>query len=202
MPDRPLHPRPANWILPGLIAGLAVLLYAAGPAALEALRYERGAILAGQAWRLATGHLVHADAPHLAWNLAGLALVWLLFGRDYSVRQWLAILIASTLAVDLGFLLLEPGLAWYVGFSGVLHGCMAAGLVAWLASGRDLPGVLVAAAFVAKLAWEHFVGPLPFTAATISLPVIYEAHSYGAAGGALAAAAIRLQRPRAGGRSL
>lgn len=197
MPERPFYLRPADWILPGLIAGLAVVLYAAGPAAVEALRYERDAILAGQAWRLATGHLVHADAPHLGWNLAGLALVWFLFARDYSVRQWFAILFASTLAIDLGFLLLEPGLAWYVGFSGVLHGCMAAGLVAWLAAGRDLLGVMVAVLFVAKLAWEHFVGPLPFTAESISLPVIYEAHSYGAAGGALAGAAVQLRRRRA-----
>ncbi|MGB5103068.1 MAG: rhombosortase [Steroidobacteraceae bacterium] len=194
MPERLLHLRPADWILPGLIAGLAVLLYAAGPSAIEALRYEREAILGGQAWRLATGHLVHADAPHLAWNLAGLALVWFLFARDYSVRQWLAILFASTLVIDLGFLLLEPDLAWYVGFSGVLHGCMAAGLVAWLAGGRDLLGVLVAALFVAKLAWEHCVGPLPFTAESMSLPVIYEAHSYGAAGGAVAGAVVRLRR--------
>lgn len=196
MPERSFHLRPADWILPGLIAGLAVLLYGAGPSAVEALRYDRVAILAGQAWRLATGHLVHADAAHLAWNLAGLALVWFLFARDYSLRQWLAILFASTLAIDLGFLLLEPGLAWYVGFSGVLHGCMAAGLLAWLATGRDLLGMLVAALFVTKLAWEHLLGPLPFTAESISLPVIYEAHSYGAAGGALAGAAIQLRRRR------
>lgn len=196
MPERPFHLRPADWILPALVAGLAVLLYAAGPAAVEALRYERDAILAGQAWRLATGHLVHADAPHLAWNLGGLALVWLLFARDYSARQWLAILAASTVAIDLGFLLLESDLAWYVGFSGVLHGCMAAGLVAWLRTGRDVLGVLVAVLFVAKLAWEHWFGPLPITAASISLPVIYQAHSYGAAGGALAGVAILLRRRR------
>lgn len=196
MPEHPFHLRPADWILPGLLAGLAVLLYATGPSTVDALRYDRDAILSGQAWRLVTGHLVHADAPHLGWNLAGLALVWFLFARDYSLRQWFAILFASTLAIDLGFLLLEPGLAWYVGFSGVLHGCMAAGLVAWLATGRDLLGILATALLVAKLAWEHLVGPLPFTAESISLPVIYEAHSYGAAGGALAGAAVQLRRRR------
>jgi rhomboid family GlyGly-CTERM serine protease len=201
LPQRSFHLRPADWTLPGLIAALAVLLYAAGPATVEVLRYERAAILAGQAWRLATGHLVHADAPHLGWNLAGLALVWFLFARDYSRRQWLAVLLASTLAIDLGFLLFEPGLAWYVGFSGVLHGCMAAGLLAWLAAGRDLLGGVVAALFVAKLTWEHLLGPLPFTAGTISLPVIYEAHSYGAVGGALAGAVV-LRRRRRTDRSL
>ena len=36
--------------------------------------------------------------------------------------------IASTMAIDAGFLCLMPGLDWYVGCSGVLHGAMAAGI--------------------------------------------------------------------------
>lgn len=198
MLERLFHQRPADWILPGMIAGLAAALYAAGPSLLPTLRYDRVAVLSGQAWRLASGHLVHADAPHLAWNLAGVGLVWFLFARDYSPKQWLAILAASTIAIDLGFLLLEPGLAWYVGFSGVLHGCMAAGLVAWLRTARDPLTAFVAALFAAKLAWEHFAGPLPFTEGSMSLPVIYEAHSYGALGGALAGLAVPMRRRGAG----
>jgi membrane associated rhomboid family serine protease len=46
---------------------------------------------------------------------------------------------------------------------------------------------LVAGLFAAKLAWEHFQGALPFTAGTLSLPVVHEAHTYGAIGGLLAA---------------
>lgn len=194
MLQRLFHQRPADWILPGLIAGLAVALYVAGPSLLATLRYDRIAILSGQAWRLATGHLVHADAPHLAWNLAGVGLVWFLFAQDYSPKEWLAILAASTVAIDLGFLLLEPDLAWYVGFSGVLHGCMAAGLVAWLRTAPDPLTAIVAGLFAAKLAWEHLAGPLPFTAGSMSLPVVYEAHSYGALGGALAALAVPMRR--------
>jgi len=33
--------------------------------------------------------------------------------------------------------------------------------------------------FAAKLAWEHFAGPLPFTAASLAVPVVHEAHTYG-----------------------
>lgn len=173
---------------------LLVALHLAGPHATEALRYERGAIATGEAWRLATAHLVHHDWPHLGWNLAGVALVWLLFAGEFTLRGWLLILLASIAAIDLGFQLFEPELAWYVGFSGVLHGCMAAGLVAWLRRERDALTVIVALLFGAKLTWEHAVGPLPFTAVTLSLPVIHEAHTYGAAGGALAA--LWLLRPR------
>lgn len=194
MLDRLLKLRPADWVLPGLVAVLAVAIHAAGPTFAGILRYDRAAVLNGQAWRLLTGHLVHADAMHLAWNLAGLLLVWFLFARDHSARDWFVILLASTIAVDLGFLLLEPDLAWYVGFSGVLHGCMAAGLVAWLVTTRDPLTAFVATLFVAKLAWEHVVGPLPITGGSISLPVIYEAHSYGAVGGALAGLGIFLRR--------
>ena len=51
----------------------------------------------------------------------------------------------------------------------------------------DRTGRLVAGLFAAKLAWEHFQGAVPFTAGTLSLPVVHEAHSYGAIGGVLAA---------------
>jgi len=192
--DRLFEVRPAAWILPAGLVVLLVALHAAGPHLTEALRYERQAVLAGEIWRLVTGHLVHADLPHLAWNLAGLLLVWFLFAGDYSAGQWLVILLASAVAIDLGFLFLERDLEWYVGFSGVLHGAMAAGLVAWLRAARDPLTVLVGTLFVAKLAWEHLYGALPFTAASMSLPVIHAAHTYGAIGGALGA--LRLRRER------
>jgi rhomboid family GlyGly-CTERM serine protease len=185
--ERVTFPRPADWVLPGGIIALLLVLQLAGPRVMLVLRYERAAVLAGDAWRLLTGHLVHADGAHLAWNVAGVVLVWFLFAHEYSRRGWLLILFTSTAAIDLGFLVLQPGLEWYVGFSGVLHGCMAAGLVAWLRREPDWLTAVVAALFAAKLIWEHLVGPLPFTSASLSVPVVYQAHSYGAVGGVLAA---------------
>jgi hypothetical protein len=83
----------------------------------------------------------------------------------------------------------------------VLHGCLAAGLVAWLRGSQDWVTWLVVGLFAAKLAWEHWAGALPFTGASISLPVVHEAHSYGAVGGVLAAAWL-VRRPRTGVTSL
>ena len=103
-------------------------------------------------------------------------------------------MVGSTVAIDLGFLYAMPKLEWYVGFSGVLHGLMAAGLLSWLLRIRDPLTTLVTVLFVAKLAWEHLVGPLPFTARSMHLPVIHEAHSFGAIGGAATAAAIQAVR--------
>jgi len=178
------------------MAALLLAFHALGPNAVPALRFERGAVLAGEAWRLVTGHLVHADLAHLGWNLLGLLIVTLLFARDYTGRQWLAILLCSTASTDLGFLLLEPQLEWYIGFSGVLHGLMAAGLVAWLRTTRDAITWIVTALFAAKLAWEHLVGPLPFTAESLSMPVVHEAHTYGAIGGLLAGLWFTRRTPR------
>lgn len=168
------------------LVALLLAFHALGPIALPGLRYERGAVLAGEAWRLVTGHLVHADLAHLGWNLLGLVIVGVLFARDYNGWQWVVILLTSTAATDLGFLLFEPQLEWYIGFSGVLHGLMAAGLVAWLRSTRDAITWFVTALFAAKLAWEHVVGPLPFTAGSLPMPVVHQAHTYGAIGGLLA----------------
>jgi membrane associated rhomboid family serine protease len=50
--------------------------------------------------------------------------------------------------------------------------------------------------FAAKLAWEHFAGPLPFTAASLELPVVHEAHTYGAVGGVLAGLWLTRRTPR------
>jgi len=184
-------------VAPGVLLALLALFQLAAPAALPLLRYERAAILGGEAWRLVTGQFVHADVPHLAWNVLGVLLVALLFARDYTPRQWLLVLAASLLAVDAGLLFLEPQVEWYVGFSGALHGLMSAGLLAWLRTSRDPFTWLVVALFVAKLLWEHFHGALPFTAASLSLPVIHQAHSFGAVGGLVAGGWIarRAHRP-------
>jgi rhomboid family GlyGly-CTERM serine protease len=186
-----------EWRAPMALAALLVAMQALGVVLPGALRYERAAILDDGEWlRLVTGHYYHYDLAHLGWNLAGLALVAWLFAREYSPAQWLVIMVASTVAVDLGFLLLEPQLQWYVGFSGVLHGLMAAGLLAWWVRHRDGITLLVSVLFALKLGWEHAVGALPFTAGTLAIPVVHAAHTYGAVGGALAAAWLCARRPQ------
>jgi rhomboid family GlyGly-CTERM serine protease len=188
-----------EWRAPLALAGVMVALQWLGTVAPEALRYDRAAILTGGQWhRLVTGHFYHHDLTHLAWNLAGLALVTWLFVREYTTRQWLGILLVSTVAVNLGFLLFEPQLAWYVGFSGVLHGLMAAGLASWWVAHRDPVTVLVTGLFALKLGWEHVHGALPFTQDTLPIPVVYAAHSYGAVGGAVAAGWLLARRRRQG----
>jgi rhomboid family GlyGly-CTERM serine protease len=188
------------WRAPLALALVLIAVQLLGAPAWETLPYDRAAILAGGEYaRLVTAHFFHYDLAHLAWNLVGLALVAALFAREFDLRGWIVIFVAATVAVDLGFLVLEPQLEWYVGFSGVLHGLMAAGLCAWLWRTPDAITALVAGLFAFKLGWEHLEGPLPFTASTLAVPVIHQAHTYGAIGGAAAALWIlwRQRRPAA-----
>lgn len=192
-PDSPraLSPTQAFWLL-GLLGATLVLLACGGESWRQALQYERDAVLGGQYWRLMSGHLVHGTVLHLALNGAGVGLICLLFPRHFSLGGWLLIGALSTATIDLGFVLLEPQLQWYVGFSGVLHGALAAGAIAsWRQDSR--PFALLLTAFLAgKLIWEQWHGALPLAG---SLPVVVDAHLYGALGGAVAGLILGLRLP-------
>lgn len=60
-----------------------------------ALRYEPGAVLSGQWWRLWTAQLVHLGWVHAVLNLAGLALIRGLVGRAMDALTALAVAACS-----------------------------------------------------------------------------------------------------------
>jgi rhomboid family GlyGly-CTERM serine protease len=177
----------------GLLALALVLLSLLGESGRLALQYEREAVLQGEYWRLLTGHWVHGSWLHLLLNGAGLGLVASLFSRDYSAPAWLLIALFSMVAIDLGFVFYEPQLAWYVGLSGVLHGALAAGAVAWWRNESKLLALLLSVIFTGKLAWEQWHGALPLSGA---LPVVVDAHLYGAIGGLIAGLILWLHAGR------
>ena len=81
--------------------------------------------------------------------------------------------------------MLEPQLEWYVGLSGVLHGALAAGAIGWWRHESKPLALALTAVLVGKLAWEQWQGALPLSG---DMPVVVDAHLYGAIGGALAGA--------------
>jgi len=168
-----------------LLAACLLLLLptVGGEGGRQLLRYDRRGLAAGQWWRLLSAHLVHLDVRHAVLNIAGLALMWALFARDYSAKAWLAIVLTAMAAIDAGLWLGDSTVLWYVGSSGALHGVMAAGTLARLRRG-EREGWVLAAALAAKLAYEHWVGALPFSGGD---SVVVDAHLYGALGGAAAA---------------
>jgi len=164
----------------------ALAAAAAGDDGASALRYGRAAVADGEWWRLATAHLVHLGPGHLLLNLAGLALVGWLTGREFGAAGWWLVAGVSAATISAALYLLHPGVAWYVGLSGVLHGLLAGGLVPALRR-RDAAAMILAALLAGKLAWEALAGPLPGAEQTAGGPVLVEAHRYGALGGAIAA---------------
>jgi rhomboid family GlyGly-CTERM serine protease len=171
-----------------LLAACALLLLLAltGEEGRALLRYDRTGLAAGEAWRLLTGHLVHLDLRHALLNCCGLALMWALFARDYSARQWLLVVLGAIAAIDVGLWLCASTVQWYVGSSGALHGVMAAGALAHIRR-RERDGWVLAGFLALKLAWEHWVGALPLAGGT----VVTQAHLYGVIGGGAVAAFLR-----------
>jgi rhomboid family GlyGly-CTERM serine protease len=164
-----------------------------GDAARAAFRYERMAIAAGEWWRLVTAHFVHIDLEHTLLNIMGLVLMWAIFARDLRPRQWLIVTTVVLLTIDAGLWFHNPDIGWYVGASGLLHGFMAAGTWVHLRRG-DLDGWILVVFIVLKLGYEQWHGQLPF--AESGMPVVVNAHLYGALGGFLTAAFLKpLHKP-------
>jgi rhomboid family GlyGly-CTERM serine protease len=159
---------------------------AIGAEATPWLNYDRGAILAGEAWRIVTAHVVHLQWSHLAMNLAGLSLVWWLFGQRFNTAQWVIVTTACMIGVSAGVMLFDPGASSAAGMSALLHGMFAAGALAGMLSGRRLEWVPLAL-LTTKLCWEAAIGPMPGSEAVAGGPVHFEAHVYGALVGLISA---------------
>lgn len=171
----------AHWAIPLAIATIAALLQATGGA--ETWRLARELVLS-EPWRLASGQLVHLGWTHMLMNLAGLGIVWTLFGRDLQTWQWVGAILACGAGVSLGLLCLSPGLDWYVGFSGILHGLLAAAVLVRISRQPTTLTALVLIGLAAKLAWELLAGGEADTARLIGGTVVVDAHFYGALAGA------------------
>lgn len=176
-------------MLPLAIAGIALVIAASGDAGRDVLSFDRDAIRQGEAWRLATAHVTHLGWPHLFLNLAGLLLVWYLVGAYLAATGWAIVLAASVIGVDAGLWFFEPQLLGYVGLSGVLHGLLAAGIVAGLRT-RKAEVWILGIVVVLKIAWEQFVGPLPGSEEATGGAVIVSSHAWGALAGAVCAAML------------
>ena len=123
---RVLRATPLTW---GVVAvGLAI---AATPGLEAWLEYDRETLVAGQVWRVLTGHLSHYSWSHLLWNLLGFALLGVLCERTQRRGfQWTLAL--SIVLIPLGLWWGMPELSAYRGLSGLtsaLFGLAAAHLV-------------------------------------------------------------------------
>jgi rhomboid family GlyGly-CTERM serine protease len=181
--------RLARAAAPLAIAVVCIVMSLGADGARELFRYDRSALVDFELWRLATAHLVHLSIGHTALNVTALAIIALLFEAALDSFDWIVAVLLSALAIDVGLYVFSPEVAWYVGLSGALHGIMVAGALA-LVRARSRLGAILLVLVVAKIMWEHWAGPLPFSELTSGGRVVTEAHLYGAVGGAVAYAVL------------
>jgi rhomboid family GlyGly-CTERM serine protease len=201
MSDPDPHPpagwwRRRSWTLTAVLALGMVLLAGFPDGGRTGLRLEAGT-WSQQPWRLWTGHLVHFSLNHAALNAA----TWLLFSALFPVLRTPAVLLASlfvvALGVDLGVLAGHRP-AWYVGFSGIVYGLAAVGVVLeW--GRRGSMSWLVLVGLGIKLVSDAGFGTPASTERMIGGSVLSEAHVYGVVTGLGWGSVLRgLRRPGLG----
>lgn len=169
----------AVWLPPLVVMAVVLLLGAGGEPVREALRYDREAIEAGEAWRLLTCNWVHLGWWHLFLNEMGLLVLLLLCPERLSPWVWARRVVLIGLGMSAGLYFFVPGTQWYVGMSGAIHGLFLLGLGRQIVAGRDLIAAGCLAYLVGKIAWEMVVGVPVSDEAAIGGSVLVESHLYG-----------------------
>lgn len=169
----------AVWRAPVALMLLLVATELGGAWLRDLLCYERGAIGAGQWWRLLTGNFVHLGWYHLFLNELGLVVLVLLCPERLTVGVLARRVVLIGLAMSLCLYALVPRLQNYVGMSGVIHGLFVLGLLPQVRR-RDLLSLGCLIFLLGKLGYEQFAGAPVSDEAAIGGSVITDAHFFGA----------------------
>ena len=185
-----------------LIGPLVTLLWL-GDELNPLLQYEREGILAGEWWRLITGHMVHLDAPHFAVN-AIVILAWLyLFDQRDSLGTIIGTIFAYALLSSLGMLLLSTELEWMLGASAITYALIGGSAFRAALDGPRPLGIVLLAALTVKMLAEQYLGLESWFSHLVDYPIASESHAHGIAAGLLVEACRRIAgalhaRPRKG----
>ena len=170
--------------MPITLAVVAVcsLLFLLPDTVQAALALDRHALGAGEFWRLWSGHFVHFDLRHAAFDLATLGLVASVAEREWGRRPTMAIYALAPALISLGTLGIAEDLYLYRGSSGLaaLFGVGAA--IALWGRGRRVRPVIVGLAFVAVL--KCLIDATAAGVGATGVIVAWQAHVLGGALGA------------------
>ncbi|QCF27504.1 rhombosortase [Hydrocarboniclastica marina] len=171
-----------------VLLALGMILISLLPVELaQLLQFQNELFEEGEYYRLLTGHFVHLGWMHALLNSIGLVIVIWIFPQPLTLRIGLTSVLFCSIFISFGLLLLSE-VAWYRGFSGVLHGLFVIGA---LSAGSVLRWRLpLMLGLVAKLGYELGVGPDSATAELIGGTVIEAAHWLGAAAGLIVASSL------------
>ncbi len=169
---------------------LAMACLAAGFTSLAPqLAFDREGILAGEIWRLWTGHLAHFSLYQLLLDVCTLLVVGWLAERQWGARFTAIVVLLGMPAISACLLLGAPHLVEYRGVSGIV---MLLALAAATQRWNGHPGARLGLAVLgAALLIKTVLDALGMTEALSSLPagvsVAWQAHVSGAAIGWIAA---------------
>ncbi|WP_448213414.1 rhombosortase [Colwellia sp. MEBiC06753] len=145
--------------------------------------YDKTAILAGEYWRLLTGHFFHTNGFHLLLNLAGLTLLTFLHWHFYHTKTYLGLFIFCSLFISIALLEFSE-LSRYVGLSGVLHGIFAWGALKDILA-KEKTGIFLYLGLWVKVVFEQLNDENQALADLIEASVAIDAHLWGALAGTL-----------------
>ena len=168
--------------IPALTIGLLTILISLHGLVADKtqLYFSAADIFQGEAWRLVSGHFMHADLQHLLWNCLGLAVLGTLL--EYrSRRVFLASLGTGVIFVSALLLMPFSRLDYYCGLSGVLNTLLLVTLWFEWRMTRSWMIVLIACGCIAKVLIELSQGISIVT--HISWPPYAWSHVAGLSGG-------------------
>lgn len=170
----------------------------ASAAVAELLEFDRQSILAGEIWRLWTGHLVHYSVQHALIDVATALVAAAIVLPALGWRRLCRVVALAAPLISIGLLVIAPDCLYYRGASGiaVLLVVLATRLL-WPRAGAVARGalLLLAVALLGKIAAEALGYAAPWSDLPGDVRVVWQAHLLGA----LAALTIHPALPRRAG---
>ncbi len=174
------------WIFPALILVLAAAIELYHPNARSLFQYQGDWFQNSEYWRAISGHFTHLGWRHLLLNASGFILIWILYGKLFKASTWLIMFLFISLGISFGFTIFDTDIESYVGLSGVLHGFMAAAVIAGLQQEMKTEpslfpweSAIMIIGLSGKIIYEQIIGPVPFTQPASGGDVVVNAHFYG-----------------------
>ena len=146
---------------------------------------NKSAVVAGEYWRLFTGHFTHWDFSHLFWDLSAFAIAGMVFYK-VSQRNLLWSLVGfSAIFISLWVFIFSPEIEIYRGLSGIdtaLFAYICLNMIVLAIQNKEKTPLFCSLAMffliMAKIAYEVFSGNTLFVTSGNFVP-LYSAHIAG-----------------------
>lgn len=165
-----------------LVVLVAIIAHSFHQPLIDLLVYHRNLITQGEYWRIISGHFLHTNTNHLLLNMAGAILLWSLHGQYYNSRNYISLIIFSSVFVSTCLYIFSPELIQYVGLSGILHGVFIWGALQDIRY-KIKGGYLLLIGVTIKVIHEQIYGASEGINQVINANVAIDAHLWGGISG-------------------